>query len=296
MLRVWYVVYRAGGREPFCIQLTLVSSPAGIHGVNGRRFVASTFAFCLTWAAIVKSPAGPALTTLVGLTPELLAPVIGPIIAEAIPREFNGSKDWGKTTQITSGVHSYGNFFKFDMHRETREVNDGVWKKYQLDLVDPDKNLSVQIENLRALDSGKYALTFFVAARVHGWARAVVYEHGVHMISLEAEGDTSIRLWLDMEVGVEAVPSSLLVPGAQLQPTVTGAQLKFDDFKLTRISDVKGVIANDLGGLLRHGLEKELTGPKLAEKLNRSLQKHPEKLRLSPDMLLGASKTKSAKK
>ncbi len=242
--------------------------------------------------AIMKALGGPALTTVAGITPEVVAPIIGPLIAEAIPREYHGSKDWGKTTFVTTGLHSDGNFFKFDIHREKKEVNDGVWKKYRLTLIDPDKNLTVRIDNLHSIDSGRYALTLFVAAKVHGWARAVVYERGVHVISLEAEGDTSIRLWLDAEVSAETVKSSLLVPGIELHPKVTDARLKFDDFRLSRISDVKGALAHDLGGLLKNALQKELSGPKLVAKINHSLQKHPEKLRLTPDRLLGKSATK----
>jgi hypothetical protein len=248
--------------------------------------------FLLAAVGIMKATAGPTLTAFTGITPELVAGIVSPLIAEAIPREYEGSKDWGKTKRVTTGVRSEGNFFRFDMHRKLEEVNDGVWKKYKLRLVEPDKNLTVRIDNLRALDSGRYTLTLFVAAKVHGWARATVYEHGVHVISLEAEGDTSIRLWIDAEVGVDSVPSSLLIPGVELHPTVTDAKLKFDDFQLTRISDVKGVIAHDLGGLLKHGLEKQVAGPKLVEKLNHSLQKHPEKLRLSPDMLLSKASPK----
>ena len=175
-----------------------------------RKFAAGSVAFLAGVAAIVQAPAGPALTTLTGITPELIGQLVGPIIAEAIPREFKGSKDWGKTTRVTSGVRSYGNFFEFNIHRKTSEVNDGVWKKYRLTLVEPDKNLTVRIDNLRSIDSGKYALTLFVAAKVHGWARATVYESGVHVISLEAEGDTSIRLWIDAEIGVESVQSSIV--------------------------------------------------------------------------------------
>lgn len=256
------------------------------------KAVLKAVAFLAVAAGIMKATAGPALTTLTGITPEVVAQVVGPIIAESIPRKFEGSKDWGKTTEVTSGLHSDGNFFKFDIHREKKEVNDGVWKKYRLELIDPDKNLTVLIENLKSLDSGRYALTLFVAAKVHGWVRTVVYEKGVHVISLEAEGDTSIRLWLDAEVGATTVQTSSLIPGIEIQPKITDAQLKFDDFRLTRISDVKGAVAQDLGGLLKNALQKELAGPKLVEKLNHSLTKHPEKLRLTPDMLLGKSSPK----
>jgi hypothetical protein len=246
-------------------------------------------AFLFVAAAIVKAMAGPSLATLTGITPEMVAQLVTPLIAEAVPREFEGKKDWGKTTTVVSGLHSEGNFFKFDIHRQTSEVNDGIWKKYRVTLIDPDKNLEIRIDNMHRLDSDRYALTLFVAAKVHGWARAVVYEHGVHVISLDAEGDTSIRLWIDAEVGVETVESSTFIPGLELRPVVTDARLKFDDFKLTRISDVRGAIAKELGDLLRKELQKKLSGPKLVERFNHSLQKHPERLRLSPDMLLGKS-------
>ena len=99
----------------------------------------------------------------------------------------------------------------------------------------------------------------------------MVYEHGVHVISLDAEGDTSIRLWVDAEVGVETVESSTFIPGLQLQPVVTDARLKFDDFKLTRISEVHGKVAKELGDLLRKEMQKKLSGPKLVDRFNHAL-------------------------
>jgi hypothetical protein len=249
-------------------------------------------AFLFVAAAIVKATAGPSLATLTGITPEMIVQLVTPLIAETVPREFDGQKDWGETKTITSGLHSEGNFFKFDIHRQTKEVNDGVWKKYRVTLIEPEKNLVIRIDDMHRLESGKYALTLFVAAKVHGWAQAVVYERGVHIISLDVEGDTSIRLWVDAEVGVETVESSTFIPGLQLQPVVTDARLKFDDFKLNRISEVHGKIANELGDLLRKEMQKKLSGPKLVDRFNHALQKHPERLRLSPDMLLGKSSPK----
>jgi hypothetical protein len=249
-------------------------------------------AFLFVVAVVVKAMAGPSLATLTGITPEMIAQLVTPLISEAVPREFEGQKDWGKTKVVTTGVRSEGNFFRFDIHSKKEEVNDGIWKKYRVTLVEPEKNLQIRIDDMHRLESGKYALTLFVAAKVHGWARAVVYEHGVHVISLEAEGDTAIRLWVDAEVGVETVESSTFIPGLQLQPVVTDARLKFDDFKLTRISDVRGAVAKELGDLLRKEMQKKLSGPKLVDRFNHALQKHPERLRLSPDMLLGKSSPK----
>lgn len=230
-------------------------------------------------SAPVAAPVIPALA------PELIAQIAAPLIADAIPREYERSKDWGRKRTITTGLRSSGNFFKFDIHRRKKEVNDGVWKKYRVTLVEPEKNLVVRIENLRKLESGRYAFTLFVTAKLHGWARAVVYEHGVHVVSLEGEGDTSVRLWLDAEIGIESVSGQSLVPGVAIRPTVTAARLKLEEFELTRISDVSGPIVRELGDGLRHVIEEKLSGPELVEKINRSIEKRRDRLEFSPDKL-----------
>ena len=171
-------------------------------------------------------------------------------------------------------------------------MNDGVWKKYRLTLVEPEKNLdrtNRQPAQHRFRQVRAHAVRRGEGARL---GAGTVYESGVHVISLEAEGDTSIRLWIDAEVAVDSVQSSTFIPGVELKPVVTDAKLKFDDFRLTRISDVRGPVAHELGDLLKDMLKKELAGPKLVAKLNRSLTKHPERLRLSPDTLLGKASPK----
>jgi hypothetical protein len=86
---------------------------------------------------------------------------------------------------------------------------------------------------------------------------------------------------------VESVPTSTYVPGIALRPLVTKAQLKLENFRLKRISDLRGSLAHELGDGLRHLIDDELAGPKLVSKLNRSLEKRRDKLVFTPDMLLG---------
>src|SRR5215208_4257942 len=104
-------------------------------------------------AAMLKAMAGPSLASLTGITPEVVAQLVTPLIAEAVPREFEGKKDWGKTKKVTTGLRSEGNFFRFDIHSKKSEVNDGIWKKYRVTLIDPDKYLELQIDNMHPLDS-----------------------------------------------------------------------------------------------------------------------------------------------
>ena len=264
--------------------------------MHRARQLAIQCTFAAAMAAALIARATVAETLPANVAPEMLSQAAAKIIADEIPREYERKKDWGKTTEITTGLRSSGNFFKFDIHRQKSEVNDGVWKHYRLTLVDPDKNLHVEIENLRTLEFGRIALTLNVAAKVHSWARAKIYERGVHIIALEAEGDTNVRLALDAEIGVESVKTDSLLPTYRVDPVVKAARVKFDDFELTRISDVRGAFAHEIGIILREAAEDELKGPKLADKINKSINKKRDRLQLSPEMLLGKSsmtKTKS---
>jgi hypothetical protein len=232
-------------------------------------------------------------TANTGASPDATAKIVAQLIADAIPREYERSKDWGRTTRITTGVRSSGNFFKFDIHSKKSEVNDGVWKHYRATMIEPEKNLVVRIDNLRSLDAGRIALTLFATTKLHCWGRAKVYESGVHLISLEAEADAKVRLWIDCEIALEMAPGSFL-SGIAVRPTVTGARMKLDEFRLQRISDVRGPIVHELGDGLRHLIEDELNGPKLAAKLNRSIEKRRDRLVFTPEMLLGMERGASS--
>ncbi len=221
-----------------------------------------------------------------GGSPAALAQLVAGMIAEVIPREFDRSKDWGRTKRITTGLRSSGNFFEFDIHRKKSQVNHGVWKHYRAALVEPEKNLLVRIDNLRSLEAGKIAFTLFVSTKLHGWARAKVYEQGVHLIAFEAEADAKASLWLDCEIALEMAPASLLT-GIAVRPQVTNARLSLDEFRLLRISDVSGPVVRELGDGLRHLIEDELNGPKLVKRLNRSIEKRRDRLVFTPEMLLG---------
>jgi hypothetical protein len=240
------------------------------------------------WSSMRAVGQVPPAASASNISPEATAQRVSKLIADAIPREYERKKDWGQTKEIVTGVRSSGNFFKFDIHRTRSTVNDGVWKHYRATMVEPEKNLVVRIENLRSVAAGKIAFTLFVTTKMHGWGRAKVYERGVHLIALEAETDAKVSLWLDCEISLEAAPSSFL-SGIAVRPTVTAARMSLDEFRLTRVSDVSGPIVRELGDGIRHLIEDELNGPKLAGKINRSIEKRKDRLVFTPEMLVGAA-------
>jgi hypothetical protein len=235
------------------------------------------------------APAPVAAAQPAAASPDKIAAAVAEIIADAIPREFERKKDWGRQKEVTTGVRSSGNFFKFDVHRTKTAVNHGVWKHYRATLVDPEQNLQVRIDNLRSVAPGRIAFTLFVTAKLHGWGHAKVYDRGIHLIALEAETDAKVSLWLDCEIALETAPASFLT-GIAVRPQITAARMKLDEFRLTRVSDVSGPVVRELGDGIKHLIEDELNGPQLADRLNRSIEKRRDRLVFTPEMLLGVTK------
>jgi hypothetical protein len=167
------------------------------------------------------------------------------------------------------------------MHRRTKAVDHGVWKHYRVRILDPQKDLAVTVSNLRPLAAGRAAATLQVDAKIDVWARAKVYEYGVHLIALELEGDTHVRLVIDGELGVRFQPVDGL-PGMALDPIATSSRCVLEDFHIRRVSNAKGPLVRELGDSVRKMLQEELQGPELTAKINRAVERKRDRLALSP--------------
>ena len=197
-------------------------------------------------------------------TDQSIANAFADLVEQAIPREYEKRKDWGKTKNITIGIRNDG----WKLSRRKKPVNHGVWKHYKVRLVEPDENFKVRIEKLRNVESGRAAFTLVLEADLDTWARAKIYPYGIHLIALEAVGDTSMVLALDCEVGIQLDSDKITI-----NPSVVNASLQLKDFHLHRVSNAKGPIIRELGDGLQKLIEHELKGPKLVAKLNRAIDK-----------------------
>jgi hypothetical protein len=218
---------------------------------------------------------------------QVLAAMFSRLIEDAIPLEYDKQKDWGATTEITTGVKLEGHGFDARLKKRKRAVNHGVWKHYRLRLIEPQQNLAVQLINLRTIGPGRVAFTLHATAKLDAWARAKAYQYGVHLVALEMESDMRVRLALDGEFGMETSGSGAATAIA-FMPVVTAAQLDIDEFHLRRVSNAHGPVVRELGDGVRHVVEEELNGPRLVEKLNRAIERKRDRLTFRPIELIEA--------
>jgi hypothetical protein len=214
---------------------------------------------------------------------QAIAASFAALVEEAIPRHYEERDDWGKTKEIVSGLKFEG----FDIKRRHKTVKHGVWKHYKVTVVDPQQRLRVGISNLRQLDGNRLRFQLSLETDLDLWARAKVYELGIHIISLEVVGKTTLRLALDCEIGAH-VESRDFLPAIVITPQVHDARLDLVDFRIKRVSDARGPLVKELSGGVERLIERKLGGPALTKKLNRSIDKRREQLTLSPGQLVAS--------
>ncbi len=204
------------------------------------------------------------------------------LLEESLPRTFDEEDGWGGTKEVFNGWDVDTKNAQIKTKRKWKTANHGTWKRYHLELVDPRQNLDIQIHPPQSKPDGSIDWGIVVSARIHAVAELQEWRRGVRLLGTSCEGEASIRLaWsgnLRYEWDSDQIPPDLI-----LHPVVEQAFVELIDFDLSRISHADGPGVRGLGegleGLLHDRVRDQ--APRLLEKSNGWIEKHPEKLRLS---------------
>jgi hypothetical protein len=213
--------------------------------------------------------------------PEEFQELVTAIVREQLPDKYEKSKNWGQTKRVWAGVKLERDGLRLETHRRYREVNDGPWQKYRIDLIQPEKHFHIELANIRQAEN-KVFCDVAVDAKLHAFGRHSQWERGVQLFSLSADATARVRLKAAVEVTTR-IDATKIPPDLLLAPRVTSADLAILDFRLERVSDLSGPLVKSLSSTVREVLEDKLAEKreKLVEKMNKSLAKRQEKFRVS---------------
>lgn len=210
-------------------------------------------------------------------------------VYERIPHEFEDKRKWGMTTHVWDGLHVSHDGLQVKTKRRRKEVNDGTWKMYRAELLNPEQEFHVRLENLHDAGKGRAGFDLVITARVHAFGRMTKYVKGVQLVSLSANADATVQLRLRCLLGLK-LDSSHLLPDVILAPEVTDAELTLVRFHLQDVSDVGGSLAKELGRGVKNVLDDKIHDERrrLTDRINREIDKNRDKLRVSLADLLSS--------
>jgi len=218
--------------------------------------------------------------------PEEFQELVTAIVREQLPDKYEKTKNWGQTKRVWAGLKVERDGLRLETRRRYREVNDGPWQKYRIDLIQPGKHFHIELANIRQAEN-KVLGDIAVVAKLHAFGRHSQWEWGVQLFSISADATARVRLKAAVEVTTR-IDATKIPPDLILMPRVISADLTIVDFELERVSDLHGPLVESLSSTVREVLEDKLAEKrqKLVEKINKSLAKRQEKFRLSASKLL----------
>ena len=212
---------------------------------------------------------------------EPLSGAIRQAILNELKDKYEDEKNWGHTTEALRGVRVRGQGLKLRLEKRTKPVNDGLWQRYVVTLVEPERQLHVSLDKLQLTDKGRIAFALRLSAKLRGEAHIERWERGVKLLGISAQGDATVAATIDCDVGIRFEPGKL-TSDVLLDPHVTAISLELIDLDVHRISKLGGKAAHELGDSFTPMVARQLKRreAKLAAKANASIAKQSDRLRL----------------
>ena len=217
---------------------------------------------------------------------------------QKMPRTFDGDKDWGNTKEIVSGLKIRRDGLRISTKRRRKDVRHGRWIKYELKLpeakpkhdpvdikihrVHPVGDIAVGTANADHKDV-RWQIESTMETPMTFTARVERWNLGVQLWSISIEGKMKVRLQSVSTLGAFADYSEI-PPALVVDPKVQSAELQLLEFEVDRVSKIGGDVAEEWGELMEKVVRSmflKKQNESLANKLNKSIDKHRDDLRLS---------------
>lgn len=252
-----------------------VACVLGFAGLNHQRVTAQE-------RPADETPWDPT-TSLPTAEAEQFLQLIADLVRSNLPAQHIDEKHWNKTKEVYAGVHFRRDGWNIETKRRWRTVNHGLWRRFQVDLIDPKEFLELTVSNVAWLPNGRLQFSLQATAAVKIHVRQARWNLDIRLYSAHVEARAKVQLNVDANVGFQIDPT-VFPPALALDPVVDQAALRMMSLEVDRIGHIGGDAAEEIGNAVEGLIKSEIIKPqseKLAEKLNRQIDKRRDRLRVS---------------
>lgn len=213
-----------------------------------------------------------------------------------LPATIRGDSHWGETKPVWAGVKLRRDGLKLSTKRRWRDLRHGRWIRYEVRLPRMPPTSDRQVAADTPISIHESSPVVGERDELVGWSvdgklqtpakfdvRVERWNLGVQWYSVNITGDMTLRLRCRGELAVQPDYTEI-PPAVALKATIADAKLDVPYFEVQRISKIGGDVAEELGELaedtiLKLWLRRE--NQKLADRLNRGIEKNQDDLRFS---------------
>ncbi|MEZ6140103.1 MAG: hypothetical protein R3B84_05980 [Zavarzinella sp.] len=222
-----------------------------------------TFSFlCVLIFGNALSAQDPLLTP----TNEELSTAMRTLLVTAVPDPLVAQDmGWGDQKNVTNGVtwKKRGIFLKPE--RQMKLQNDGMWRRIRIEADDPEKNLTLLVNNIRQVEKGRLLFDVHVTMKTKIKFEQQLWTRGTRVYSGETRARCRPIVFLECENTTKVVKTGKFLPDITMRMRVLKASLNYDQFVVDHTAGVGGDFAKLVGEgvfetvrTLRPSLEKDM--------------------------------------
>lgn len=202
-----------------------------------------------------------------------------------LPQKFDDEDGWGDEKRIQSGLNVDFDGGKLKTSRRWNMVNHGTWLRGSGELVDPVNTFTLRAIQLPDPDEATQRYEIHTSAKLQVNGRQQQWNYGVMLWSISADAVVDLSLHAVLDVKSEVVTTD---KGARLRfvPSVTQATAKMENFRLQRISHLKGTVVQAHGEVIEELIQMRLRreNKDLPARVNKAIQKKADRLEIPFDI------------
>ncbi len=160
-----------------------------------------------------------------------LSKMIRSMALKNAPKEFNVAPAWGLSTPIPPKLRLQ------NLPRTTIQVGDrvelahGSWKKANIWMDDPEKDLALVVADLKPIDSSKYRLSLTSSAPLNVDYEFQQWLNGLMLVGVTGRAKAKVKIDLDCDVAL-SLNVGKFPPEVTVDPKVTSAKIDVEKFEV----------------------------------------------------------------
>jgi len=217
---------------------------------------------------------------------QVLAEIAREAILKSLKPEYDKQDNWGHQKDVVDGYHWVSHPDGWHLEKQTKKVNEGLWRSYRVRLHDPQHKLKLRFTDPKPGAAGRTAFQAILSAKLNIEAKQEQWVLGVKGLNFQVAGDATVEAKLDVEIGIEPVKGATFGT-IQVDPRINAVHLRLVDLTLKRVDIIHGDAAKELGHAFEDIIAGELRKREtdITKKINAEIAKHRDKLQFSPSQI-----------
>jgi hypothetical protein len=159
--------------------------------------------------------------------------LIQKVVVSQLPKVYEGTSGWGQTIPIPDRIRlrNLRTVVKVGDHLE---LPHGHWRKTRVWMDDPQRDLIIEVQDLKQIDPTTYHVKLEVDAPLRIEAEVQQWQRGLALADFTAKADADVTVLLECDVQI-ALDATKFPPEVKVKPTVTDVKPELNDLSVKEL-------------------------------------------------------------